>query len=80
MKIVLISTIRQYSEVEYLKLKKDVVDKYKLDLKTTKGREKLFTGMLCQEKLRTLYEAITVVPNRDDGLRSSLSLNNKRRI
>ena len=71
-------TIKQYSEEEYLKLKKDVADKYKLDLKTIKGREKLFIGMLCQEKLRTLYEAITVVPNRDNVPSSYCSITKKR--
>lgn len=70
-------TIKQYSVEEYLELKRDVVDKYKLDLKTIKGREKLFTTILCQERLRTLYEAITVVPNRDNVPSSYRSITKK---
>ena len=70
-------TIKQYSVEEYLELKRDVVDKYKLDLKTIKGREKLFTTILCQERLRTLYEAITVVLNRDNVPSSYRSITKK---
>lgn len=70
-------TIKQYSVEEYLELKRDVADKYKLDLKTTKGREKLFTTILCQERLRTLYEVITVIPNRDNVPSSYCSITKK---
>lgn len=70
-------TFKRYSEEEYLKLKKDVTEKYELDLKTIKGREKLFSKILCKERLRTLYEAITVIPNRDNVPSSYRSITKK---
>lgn len=70
-------TVTSYSKEEYADLIQEMVDKFDLDIKRIKDREKAYNEVLRQERLRTLYEAITVVPNRDNVPSSYRSITKK---